>query len=80
MPKVLGRCSQVTTLDLDNLPRTEDGQIDYKEDFFARHTSLTVSGQLEGEMAALALGGIYTFGPTSVRRTPIRLVTSQSSG
>ena len=59
-----GQMFQVTTLDLDNLPRTEDGAVDYREDFFARHTSLTVSGQLEGEMAALALGGIYTFGPT----------------
>ena len=59
-----GQMFQVTTLDLENLPRTEDGAVDYKEDFFARHTSLTVSGQLEGEMAALALGGIYTFGPT----------------
>ena len=59
-----GQMFQVTTLDLDNPPRTEDGKVDYKEDFFARHTSLTVSGQLEGEMAALALGGIYTFGPT----------------
>ena len=59
-----GQMFQVTTLDLENPPRTEDGKVDYKEDFFARHTSLTVSGQLEGEMAALALGGIYTFGPT----------------
>ena len=55
---------QVTTLDLENLPRTEEGTVDYKEDFFARPTSLTVSGQLEGEMAAMALGAIYTFGPT----------------
>ena len=54
---------QVTTLDLDNLPR-EDGKIDYTEDFFGKKTSLTVSGQLEGEAFALALRDIYTFGPT----------------
>ena len=59
-----GQMFQVTTLDLENLPRTEEGAVDYKEDFFARPTSLTVSGQLEGEMAAMALGAIYTFGPT----------------
>lgn len=59
-----GEMFQVTTLDLDNLPRTEDGQINYNEDFFGRHTSLTVSGQLEGELGATALGNIYTFGPT----------------
>ncbi len=59
-----GEMCQVTTLDPDNLPRTEDGAIDYSEDFFGRHTSLTVSGQLEGELGATALGSIYTFGPT----------------
>ena len=59
-----GEMFQVTTLDLDNLPRTEEGQIDYAQDFFGRHTSLTVSGQLEGELGAMALGNIYTFGPT----------------
>ncbi|MBQ0024139.1 MAG: asparagine--tRNA ligase [Bacteroidales bacterium] len=59
-----GEMFQVTTLDLDNLPRNEAGQIDYSEDFFGRHTSLTVSGQLEGELGATALGNIYTFGPT----------------
>ncbi|MBQ0122600.1 MAG: asparagine--tRNA ligase [Bacteroidales bacterium] len=59
-----GEMFQVTTLDPDNLPRTEDGRIDYREDFFGRHTSLTVSGQLEGELGATALGNIYTFGPT----------------
>lgn len=59
-----GEMFQVTTLDPDNLPRTEDGKIDYREDFFGRHTSLTVSGQLEGELGATALGNIYTFGPT----------------
>ena len=59
-----GEMFQVTTLDLDNLPRTEDGKIDYSQDFFGRQTSLTVSGQLEGELGAMALGQIYTFGPT----------------
>ena len=59
-----GEMFQVTTLDLDALPRTEDGKIDYAQDFFGRQTSLTVSGQLEGELGATALGSIYTFGPT----------------
>ncbi len=59
-----GQMFQVTTLDLKNVPLKEDGEVNYAEDFFARPTSLTVSGQLEGEMAAMALGGIYTFGPT----------------
>ena len=55
---------QVTTMNLYNLKKTEDGSIDYSDDFFGRQTSLTVSGQLEGELAATALGAIYTFGPT----------------
>ena len=55
---------RVTTLDLDKLPRTEEGKIDFKEDFFGRETNLTVSGQLEGELGAMALSKIYTFGPT----------------
>ncbi len=59
-----GEMFQVTALPLDNLPRTEDGSINYKEDFFGKHTNLTVSGQLEGETFAMALGQIYTFGPT----------------
>lgn len=59
-----GEMFQVTTLDLDNLPKNEDGKIDYKEDFFGKLTNLTVSGQLEGELAAMAMGEIYTFGPT----------------
>ena len=59
-----GEMFQVTTLDLDNIPRKEDGRIDYGQDFFGRLTSLTVSGQLEGELGATALGSIYTFGPT----------------
>lgn len=59
-----GEMFQVTTLDLKNPPLKEDGAIDYSQDFFGRQTSLTVSGQLEGELGAMALGEIYTFGPT----------------
>jgi len=59
-----GQMFQVTTMNLYNLKKTEDGSIDYSDDFFGRQTSLTVSGQLEGELAATALGAIYTFGPT----------------
>ena len=59
-----GEMFKVTTLPFDNPPRTEDGTIDYKEDFFGRPTNLTVSGQLEGELGATAFGDIYTFGPT----------------
>lgn len=55
---------QVTTLPLNDLPKTEDGQVDYSQDFFGKMASLTVSGQLEGELGATALGCIYTFGPT----------------
>ena len=59
-----GAMFQVTTLDLNNPPKEKDNSIDYSKDFFGRQTSLTVSGQLEGELGALALGEIYTFGPT----------------
>ena len=59
-----GDMVQVTTLNLGDLPRTEDGRTDYTKDFFGKTTSLTVSGQLEGELGATALGQIYTFGPT----------------
>ncbi|MBZ4675590.1 MAG: asparagine--tRNA ligase [Anaerophaga sp.] len=59
-----GEMFQVTTLDLENPPRDEEGKIDYSKDFFGKPTNLTVSGQLEGELAALALSEIYTFGPT----------------
>ena len=59
-----GEMFQVTTLDVNEMPRTEDGKIDYSKDFFGKMTSLTVSGQLEGELGATALGAIYTFGPT----------------
>lgn len=59
-----GEMFRVTTLDLDKPPRTESGEVDFSQDFFGRSTNLTVSGQLEGELAAMALGEIYTFGPT----------------
>jgi asparaginyl-tRNA synthetase len=59
-----GEMFRVTCLDFDNPPRTEDGKVDFKQDFFGKSTNLTVSGQLEGELAAMALGEIYTFGPT----------------
>ncbi len=59
-----GQMFTVTTLDLDNTPKTEDGKVDFSQDFYGKHASLTVSGQLEGELGALALGEIYTFGPT----------------
>ena len=59
-----GQMFQVTTLDLENPPRNKKGGIDYAKDFFGKQTSLTVSGQLEGELGATALGEIYTFGPT----------------
>ncbi len=59
-----GEMFRVTTLPLDNLPKNEAGEIDFSKDFFAKATNLTVSGQLEGELAATALGKVYTFGPT----------------
>ncbi len=59
-----GAMFQVTTLDVENPPRTEEGKVDYTQDFFGKQASLTVSGQLEGELGATALGCIYTFGPT----------------
>jgi asparaginyl-tRNA synthetase len=59
-----GEMFKVTTLPFDNTPRTENGTIDFKADFFGRPTNLTVSGQLEGELAAMAFSEIYTFGPT----------------
>lgn len=59
-----GAMFQVTTLDLNNLPKDEDGKVDYSQDFYGKPTALTVSGQLEGELGATALGQIYTFGPT----------------
>ena len=59
-----GQMFRVTTLPPEHPPRTEDGSVDYTQDFFGKQTNLTVSGQLEGELAAMALGSIYTFGPT----------------
>ena len=59
-----GAMFQVTTLDLNDLPKNGEGKVDYTQDFFGKSCNLTVSGQLEGELGALALGRIYTFGPT----------------
>jgi asparaginyl-tRNA synthetase len=59
-----GQMFRVTTLAPEHPPRTEDGSVDFSEDFFGKQTNLTVSGQLEGELAAMALGQVYTFGPT----------------
>lgn len=59
-----GEMFQVTTMDLNNLPKTEDGSIDFSQDFFGKPTNLTVSGQLNGETYAMAFKNIYTFGPT----------------
>jgi len=59
-----GEMFQVTTLDLENMPKKEDGHINFDQDFFGKATNLTVSGQLEAELAALALSKVYTFGPT----------------
>ncbi|MDJ0364399.1 asparagine--tRNA ligase [Hymenobacter sp. H14-R3] len=59
-----GQMFRVTTLPPEHPPRTADGAVDYAEDFFGKQTNLTVSGQLEGELAAMALGSVYTFGPT----------------
>ncbi len=59
-----GAMFTVTTMDLNNVPKNANGEVDYTQDFFGKHTCLTVSGQLEGELGALALGKIYTFGPT----------------
>ncbi len=75
-----GEMFQVTTLEIGNPPRTEDGTIDFKKDFFGKAANLTVSGQLQGETAALALGKIYTFGPTFRAEIPIHPVTSLSFG
>uniref|UniRef100_UPI0009FA319C asparagine--tRNA ligase n=1 Tax=Saccharicrinis aurantiacus TaxID=1849719 RepID=UPI0009FA319C len=59
-----GEMFKVTTMDINNAPKTEEGDVDYSKDFFGKATNLTVSGQLEGELAALAMSEIYTFGPT----------------
>ncbi|WP_053955586.1 asparagine--tRNA ligase [Inediibacterium massiliense] len=59
-----GEMFRISTIDFDNIPRTEEGKVDYKEDFFGKETNLTVSGQLEAEAYALAFRNVYTFGPT----------------
>ena len=59
-----GEAFHVTNFDLDNVPKTDTGEVDFKQDFFGKATNLTVSGQLEGELGAMALSDIYTFGPT----------------
>jgi len=59
-----GQMFKVSTLDFNNIPKLPDGKVDFSQDFFGKETSLTVSGQLEGELAAMALSEIYTFGPT----------------
>lgn len=59
-----GEMFHITNLDMENLPKNEEGKVDYTQDFFGKSTNLTVSGQLEGETAAMGLGKVYTFGPT----------------
>ena len=59
-----GEMFQVTTLDMSNPPRNEDGSVDFSKDFFGKHANLTVSGQLNAENFAMAFGSVYTFGPT----------------
>ncbi|MCI9272404.1 MAG: asparagine--tRNA ligase [Clostridiales bacterium] len=59
-----GEMFTVTSMDLDDLPKTQEGKVDFSQDFFEKHTSLTVSGQLEAECMAMAFGKVYTFGPT----------------
>ena len=65
-----GEMFQVTNLDLESLPKTEEGKVDFSADFFGSKTNLTVSGQLEAELGALALGQVYTFGPTFRAENP----------
>ena len=75
-----GAMFQVTTMDMNNLPKGEDGAIDYNQDFFGKPCSLTVSGQLEGELGALSLGQITPSALLSVPRIQILHATLQSSG
>ena len=75
-----GEMFRVTTLDMENLPKTDEGKVDYSKDFFGKETSLTVSGQLNGEAYAQAFRNIYTFGPHSGQRIPIRPVMRQNFG
>ncbi len=72
---------QVTTLDLQTLPLTEDGKVDFTQDFFNKPTNLTVSGQLNGETYAMAFKNIYTFGPTfRAEKTPTPPAMPLNSG
>lgn len=71
---------RVSTLDMENLPRTPEGKVDYDKDFFGKEAFLTVSGQLNGETYACALSKIYTFAQPSVRKTPTPAVTWRNSG
>lgn len=75
-----GEMFHVTNFDFNNIPKREDGSIDYTKDFFGKETNLTVSGQLEAELAALALGKVYTFGPTFARKIQTPRATWPSSG
>ena len=69
-----GEMFRVTTLDMDNVPKTEDGAVDYSQDFFEKPVNLTVSGQLEAEAMAMAFGKVYTFGPTFHAEAMIKYV------
>lgn len=75
-----GEMFRLTTLDLNNLPRLEDGRIDFREDFFGQEAGLTVSGQLEAEVLATAIGDVYTLGLLSGQRIPILPDMLLSSG
>jgi asparaginyl-tRNA synthetase len=70
----------VTNFDLNQIPRDENGEIDFDQDFFGKKTNLTVSGQLEAETAAMGLGRVYTFGQLSVQKILILHVTLPSFG
>ena len=67
-------------MDLNNIPKTEDGKVDFKQDFFGKPTNLTVSGQLNGETYAMAFRNIYTFGPTFRAEIPTLPAMRLSSG
>ena len=75
-----GEMFQVTTLDLENVPKNPDGTVDYAQDFFGKRASLTVSGQLNAENFAMAFGDVYTFGPPSAPRSRTPSATPPSSG
>lgn len=75
-----GEMFQVTTLDLENVPKTEEGKVDYSQDFFCKPTNLTVSGQLDAETYAFAFRNVYTFGPTFRAEIPTPPAMRLSSG